>query len=90
MELKHFIEKYKVLLIVLAIVGIVFVLYSSEEKYRLFQNSIPTNIELPCHSFEECQTFLKAYGYTNEQIEESVFCEDDKCYMKGYIEYGKE
>jgi len=89
MELKDFIEKYKVLLIVLAVASVILIL-SSDEKYYLFQNSIPTNIELPCHSFEECRTFLKGYGYTDEQIEKSVFCEDNKCYMKGYIEYGKE
>jgi len=88
MEIRDFIERYKILLIILAIVGIVFIL-PSNEKYPLFQNTITTNIELPCYSFEECKTFLKNAGYTDKQIEESVFCENNKCYMKGYIEYGK-
>jgi len=88
MEIREFIEKYKFFLIILAIIGVVFIL-SSNEKYPLFQNTITTNIELPCHYFNECKTFLKVRGYTDKQIEESVFCENNKCYMKGYIEYGK-
>ena len=87
MEIKEFIDKYKVLLTILAIIGVA--LYPTTTKHNLFQNSIITNIELPCHSFEECKTFLKGVGYTDKQIEEGVFCENNKCYMKGYIEYGK-
>lgn len=85
MELKDFLEKYKVLIIILLIVGLIGFSQGGGIT-ELSQVQGENYIEIPCDSKVGCEDMFSK-KFTESQIEDlDIYCENDRCYMKGGVE----